>query len=89
MLEQLLIGFESALTLTNLLFIAAGITIGIVIGAVPGLGSVTALAVLVPVTYYMSPIPAILLTLPARPRPQHPPLMATRWPNKAVRAMRW
>ena len=58
MIENLAAGFEAAFTLTNLLFIAAGITLGIVIGAIPGLGSVTALAVLVPVTYYMSPIPA-------------------------------
>ncbi len=59
MLEQLVSGFEAALTLANLAFIAAGITLGIVIGAVPGLGSVTALAVLIPVTYYMSPLAAI------------------------------
>ena len=59
MIENLAAGFEAAFSLTNLLFIAAGITLGIVIGAIPGLGSVTALAVLVPVTYYMSPIPAI------------------------------
>ena len=59
MIENMILGFEAALTLTNLLFIAAGITLGIVIGAIPGLGSVTALAVLVPVTYYMSPITAI------------------------------
>lgn len=59
MIENLLLGFEAAFTITNLLFIAAGITLGIVIGAIPGLGSVTALAVLVPVTFYMSPVPAI------------------------------
>ena len=59
MLEQLITGFEAALTFTNKLFIAAGITLGIVIGAIPGLGSVTALAVLIPVTYYMSPLAAI------------------------------
>ncbi len=59
MIENLILGFEAAFTLANLLFIAAGITLGIVIGAIPGLGSVTALAVLVPVTYYMSPISAI------------------------------
>ncbi|MFK7751870.1 MAG: tripartite tricarboxylate transporter permease [Sedimentitalea sp.] len=59
MIENLIAGFEAAFTLYNLLFIAAGITLGIVIGAIPGLGSVTALAVLIPVTYYMSPIPAI------------------------------
>ena len=59
MVEQLLTGFEAAFTITNLVFIAAGITLGIVIGAIPGLGSVTALAVLIPVTYYMTPLAAI------------------------------
>ena len=59
MIENLLLGFEAAITMTNLLFIAAGITLGIVIGAIPGLGSVTALAILVPVTFYMSPVTAI------------------------------
>ena len=59
MIESIAAGFEAAFTFTNLLFIVAGITLGIVIGAIPGLGSVTALAVLVPVTFYMSPLPAI------------------------------
>jgi len=59
MIEQLIAGFGAALTFYNLLFIAAGITLGIVIGVIPGLGSVTALAVLIPVTYYMSPLAAI------------------------------
>jgi len=59
MIESLIAGFDAALTLTNLIFIAAGITLGIFIGAIPGLGSVTALAVLVPITYYMSPLAAI------------------------------
>ena len=34
MIENLLLGFEAAITMTNLLFIAAGITLGIVIGAI-------------------------------------------------------
>jgi len=59
MLEQLGAGFVAALTVANLLFIAAGIALGIIIGAIPGLGSVTALAVLIPVTFYMSPLTAI------------------------------
>jgi len=59
MIENLVTGFAAAFTLTNLLFIAAGILLGIVIGALPGLGSVTALAVLIPMTYYMSPVSAI------------------------------
>lgn len=59
MLDQLFIGFGDAFTLVNLLYIAAGITLGIIIGAIPGLGSVTALAVLIPVSYYMPPLSAI------------------------------
>lgn len=52
-------GFEAAFTITNLLFIAFGISLGIVIGVIPGLGSVTAIAVLIPMTYYLQPIVAI------------------------------
>jgi putative tricarboxylic transport membrane protein len=59
MLDQLVTGFGDAFTLINLVYIAVGITLGIVIGAIPGLGSVTALAVLIPVSYYMPPLSAI------------------------------
>lgn len=59
MLDQILPAFEAAFTLYNLLCITGGITLGIVIGAIPGLGSVTAMAVLIPVTYYMTPLGAI------------------------------
>ena len=59
MLEQLIIGFQTALTLNNLLFIFCGIALGIIFGVLPGLGSVTAIAILIPVTFYMSPMSAI------------------------------
>ncbi|MBR9865209.1 MAG: Tricarboxylate transporter family protein [Rhodobacteraceae bacterium] len=59
MLEQIASAFEAAFTLWNLIAICGGIVLGIVIGAIPGLGSVTAMAVLIPVTYYMSPLAAI------------------------------
>ena len=52
-------GFEAAWTWQNLLFICAGVTLGIIFGVLPGLGSVTALAVLVPITFYFSPLAAI------------------------------
>ena len=34
-------------------------TIGIVVGAIPGLNSVMAIAIAIPITFYMSPLPAI------------------------------
>ncbi len=52
-------GFEAAFQLENMLFICAGVTLGIIFGVLPGLGSVTALAVLVPITFYFSPLAAI------------------------------
>jgi putative tricarboxylic transport membrane protein len=59
MLDSLIAGFGAALTLHNVLFICLGLVIGIIFGVLPGLGSVTALALLVPITFYMSPLAAI------------------------------
>lgn len=59
MLSHMSAGFEAAFTLTNMLFICAGITLGIIFGVLPGLGSVTAIAILVPITFYFSPLAAI------------------------------
>ena len=59
MLQHLGAGFEAAFTLTNMMFICGGGTLGIIFGVTPGLGSVTALAILVPITFYFSPLAAI------------------------------
>ena len=59
MLQHLGDGFEAAFTLTNMMFICAGVTLGIIFGVTPGLGSVTALAILVPITFYFTPLAAI------------------------------
>ena len=59
MFDLVLHAFAAALDPLNLLFIAFGIFLGIVIGVLPGLGSVTAMAVLIPLTFYMSPLAAI------------------------------
>lgn len=58
--------FDAFLQLLNLwvLFAAlAGIVAGIIIGAIPGLGPTMAIALLIPVTFSMEPIPAIILLL--------------------------
>ena len=44
-------------------FLFAGILIGIVIGAIPGLGGIIGLFVLLPFTYHMDPVPAFSLLL--------------------------
>ncbi len=61
--EQLLGGLVDVFTAGNLLAIVLGIILGIVVGAAPGLNSIMAIAIAVPLTFYMSPLSAIVFLL--------------------------
>ena len=54
-------GFSVVFTLENLLFVFLGVTIGTVIGVLPGLGPTATIALLLPITYAMSPEAAIMM----------------------------
>lgn len=58
-MEMILTGFADAFTLVNLAFIALGVAVGVTVGAVPGLNGPMAIALCVPLTFYMSPLMAI------------------------------
>lgn len=60
-LNNLWLGFSIALTPTNLLFAFLGVFLGTVIGALPGIGPSAGVAVLLPVTFGMSPVTAIIM----------------------------
>jgi len=55
-------GFQSLLHFKQLLFLSLGMIMGLVFGAVPGLGGTTALALLMPLTYGLDPITALALS---------------------------
>ncbi|MCX7781574.1 MAG: tripartite tricarboxylate transporter permease [Negativicutes bacterium] len=57
----LLQSFETALTGWNLLYCLLGVTIGMLVGVLPGLGPTTGTALLLPITFSMDPIPAIIM----------------------------
>lgn len=59
-LQHLLIGFEIALSLKNLLFCFIGVTLGTLIGVLPGIGPVTGVAILIPITFGMDATTAII-----------------------------
>ncbi len=61
MLELLLGGLGSALTPAALVAIVGGIVLGIMVGAMPGLSPSMGVALLVPFTYGMSPLLALIL----------------------------
>lgn len=59
-LQLLLDGFGTALTPINIFFVIFGGTLGIIVGALPGLGSVAGTALLLPITFKMDPATAII-----------------------------
>ena len=61
MLEGLMIGAETALRGVNLLLIAVGCLAGMLIGMLPGLGPISAIALLIPVSYALSPESGIMM----------------------------
>ena len=58
MLETLALmgqGFVKALTLINLLAMVGGVTLGIIIGCLPGLSAAMGVALMLPLTFTMPP----------------------------------
>jgi putative tricarboxylic transport membrane protein len=62
MLDVWLSGFLGLMQLRELLFLGLGMVIGVVFGAIPGLGGATALALLMPLTYGLEPFTALALS---------------------------
>ena len=61
MLEGLMIGAGTAFSGFNLLLIAAGCLSGMLIGMLPGLGPISAIALLIPVSYALAPESGIMM----------------------------
>lgn len=59
-LQLLLQGFSVALTPENIFFCIGGGILGIIVGALPGLGPVAGVALLLPITFKMDPTTAII-----------------------------
>ena len=55
----LLAGFADVFTLTNMMFILCGVILGQIVGAIPGLSIIMALAIAVPLTYGMDTLAAL------------------------------
>jgi putative tricarboxylic transport membrane protein len=63
MVENLLVGFGEIFTLINFLGLLAGITIGYFIGAMPGLTPSIGIALLIPFTFTMDPVLAMIMVV--------------------------
>ena len=61
MFDGILIGLQTAFTPTNLLMVAVGCFAGTFIGMLPGLGPVSAIALMIPITYGLDPASGLIL----------------------------
>lgn len=61
LLNHLAIGFDTAFTLQNLLYCFAGCLLGTLIGVLPGLGPSATIAMLLPITYALPPVAALIM----------------------------
>lgn len=60
-LEGILIGFETAFSLEGIMFVLIGVLVGTIIGMLPGLGPISAIAVMIPMTFGMPAAPALVM----------------------------
>ncbi|NBW48317.1 MAG: tripartite tricarboxylate transporter permease, partial [Betaproteobacteria bacterium] len=60
-ISLLMNGFAVAMSPQNVLFMLVGITLGVLIGVLPGLGGANGIAILLPLTFSMNPTSAIIM----------------------------
>ena len=61
MIDGILIGLNTALSLQNILIVMIGCFAGTIIGMLPGLGPMTAIALMIPITYGFDPASGLIL----------------------------
>jgi putative tricarboxylic transport membrane protein len=59
--QDLAVGFQSVLNLESLLFCAIGVTVGTLVGVLPGIGALAAISMILPLTFYLDPAVALIM----------------------------
>jgi putative tricarboxylic transport membrane protein len=59
--NNLILGFSVALSLQNLMYCFLGVFVGTAIGVLPGIGPLVTIAMLLPITFNLAPIPALIM----------------------------
>lgn len=61
LLDNLALGFSIAATPQNLLYCFIGVLVGTLVGVLPGIGTVATIAMLLPITFGLSPVGALIM----------------------------
>jgi len=59
--ESLALGFQVALSAQNLAYCFAGVALGTLIGVLPGIGPLSTIGLLFPLTFYLPSVPALIM----------------------------
>ena len=59
--DNLILGFTVALSLQNIIYCFVGVVVGTAIGVLPGVGPLVTIAMLLPITFNLAPIPALIM----------------------------
>ncbi|MCB1396884.1 MAG: tripartite tricarboxylate transporter permease [Rhodobacter sp.] len=59
--DGIVLGLTTALSWINLIYCFVGVLIGTVTGVLPGIGAITAISMLFPLTYHLDTIPALIM----------------------------
>ena len=60
-LEHLIMGLAITLRPENLLFCFIGVFVGTLVGVLPGIGPVGTISILLPMTFHLTPVSAIIM----------------------------
>ncbi len=60
-LDNVIMGFQTALTVDNLMYSFIGVFVGNLIGVLPGIGALAAISMLLPITYGLDPAGALMM----------------------------
>jgi len=61
LLPNLALGFQTAVSLQNLLYCFIGVFVGTLVGVLPGIGPLAAIAMLLPATFNLPPVGALIM----------------------------
>src|SRR6188474_681000 len=60
-LANLALGFQTAMSLSNLLYCLIGVFLGTAVGVLPGIGPIATIAMLLPLTFGLPPVSALIM----------------------------
>lgn len=60
-IEGIMTGFQTAFSLEGIMFVMIGVLVGTFIGMLPGLGPISAIAVMIPITFGMDPSTGLIM----------------------------